>query len=545
MNRIKSIFIGLFCVLSINICAQISTPTINDISIMTVTNNEPNLNVINKLNSFFNNVNLNRKYIKDIYTNKYFVKGIIVNGITNKVILNGSYIDIGHIANNTYFTTESYALIDGSNIPDNSQYLLRKNFSTNNLTGYIDRSVFAKYLYDTSNIPRSGSEFVNKVQYKNTDKAITNGVLKLDEFVNTIKYRNQEISITNNVFDLDSYSNILNSNITVTITNGMTTPQIQSIIDQQPRNLNNKQLTFVFSLNNTSISDSLRFNGFFGGTVIICGDMSESIPEDIYGITEAKHTTQATTLYFSNNTLSNSSCMVFNNGSAKIKILNIKFWYSYNNNISAIECNINNIYVSGCYFVNSPSISYVDRKSSAIICSGGNIRIVRSVFYGWNYAMLAKNSGIINSFDCEQTYPEPNHAYVAIDGGIITYDTNTTFVSSYLDNKNIISNGMINYITDHEYIIPVLTVNGYEVSQNGKIEQWGTSRITNNVPATGPATIVPFPIVFSNACLNIQLTPIGNIPAASIELNVQAVTKSNFYAKCGSASNFYWRAIGY
>ena len=68
---------------------------------------------------------------------------------------------------------------------------------------------------------------------------------------------------------------MLTANTTVNFTPGMTAAQMQALIDAQPKNLNGFTLTFQFGDGTYSLNSRLNFVGFFGGTLLICGNAAE------------------------------------------------------------------------------------------------------------------------------------------------------------------------------------------------------------------------------------------------------------------------------
>lgn len=90
---------------------------------------------------------------------------------------------------------------------------------------------------------------------------------------------------------------------------------------------------------------------------------------------------------------------------------------------------------------------------------------------------------------------------------------------------------------------------GWTFLPSGIILQWGTA---NLVGADVNGTVVPFPIQFPTACLNVQLTLSTNAGGQSRTVYVIALAQANFTAATkNSQSNnrndgtVYWFAIGY
>ena len=70
---------------------------------------------------------------------------------------------------------------------------------------------------------------------------------------------------------------ILTEDTTVNIPTGLTTPQIQAIIDAQPHVLNNYTLTFQFGVETHTLTESLKFVGFNSGVIIRGADTTTSL----------------------------------------------------------------------------------------------------------------------------------------------------------------------------------------------------------------------------------------------------------------------------
>lgn len=68
----------------------------------------------------------------------------------------------------------------------------------------------------------------------------------------------------------------LTANRTVNFDSSMTAAQIQSLIDQQPKNLNGYTLTFQFADGTYALGETLFFLGFFSGTLIIQGNAADT-----------------------------------------------------------------------------------------------------------------------------------------------------------------------------------------------------------------------------------------------------------------------------
>lgn len=89
-------------------------------------------------------------------------------------------------------------------------------------------------------------------------------------------------------------SKALSADTTVNFTYDMTAAQIQALINAQPKNLNGYTLTFQFGdgTYNTSMTSSITFKDFYGGTLHIYGNITETDNSTL-------HTTQQVFLDFS------------------------------------------------------------------------------------------------------------------------------------------------------------------------------------------------------------------------------------------------------
>lgn len=136
----------------------------------------------------------------------------------------------------------------------------------------------------------------------------------------------------------------LAANTTVAITAGLTSAQIQALIDAQPKDLNGFSLSFQFADGAYTLTSALTFTGFYGGVLNVQGNMVENYNN--------RHTTQAVAL---NASASEINGIVFSYcGCSAIYVYNIKMSVktTVQNNIGIYSlANTGNVFVLGCYIL--------------------------------------------------------------------------------------------------------------------------------------------------------------------------------------------------
>ena len=132
----------------------------------------------------------------------------------------------------------------------------------------------------------------------------------------------------------------LNSDTTITFNNTMNSLEIQSIIDNIPKYLNNKILKFLFQDGTYSLITSLKINGFYTGSIIITGNESED--------ETSLRTNQAVTLEF---ITTDNYGFDFSNNTSTVIIQNIRF-ESENSTLGTLNVE-NNLFttIQGCSFL--------------------------------------------------------------------------------------------------------------------------------------------------------------------------------------------------
>lgn len=87
-----------------------------------------------------------------------------------------------------------------------------------------------------------------------------------------------------------------------------------------------------------------------------------------------------------------------------------------------------------------------------------------------------------------------------------------------------------------------LAVNGSRPNPDGSIDQWG---ITGSI-GTITSSVISFPNAFPNACFNVIITAGTAASVGQSHDYITSITASGFtlFNAAGSASIFYWRAIG-
>lgn len=187
---------------------------------------------------------------------------------------------------------------------------------------------------------------------------------------------------------------ILTANTTVTLSNSMTTAQMQSIIDSQPKNLNGKSLTFAFSDGSYVLSGSpLTFECFSNGYVNINGNSantSSNIDKNVV----------------IRGAINNHVIYLVNNPS-NITVNNIKFVVTCSNNKSGIYIDRTHYaYVNYCAFTNANSSSAVNTgygpsnwASRAHVLNSKFSYLDNSIVCGYAATLISENqSTVANSF---------------------------------------------------------------------------------------------------------------------------------------------------
>ena len=204
---------------------------------------------------------------------------------------------------------------------------------------------------------------------------------------------------------LMSGAKILGDDRTVNFTSSMSAAEIQSLIDNLPRNLGGHTLIFQFADGTYSLNASLFFNGFYYGTIKILGNTGES----------GAHTNQAVQLGTST-TLSDPFISV-KWCTARVEIENIKADASLGSNtkdaIYVAGCSL--ITIIGCYTTSPAAIN----NTSGIWVDGTNAFIYDNYVDGGLFGIRATTGAQIGSGNNYSTGTNPSYGLAASLAGRI------------------------------------------------------------------------------------------------------------------------------
>lgn len=223
-------------------------------------------------------------------------------------------------------------------------------------------------------------------------------------------------------------------NRTITVSNTMTTAEIQSAIDGIKRNLGGRDISFVFNNGTYTLSQRLVFSGFYNGILLVYG-------ED--GVTSSKSTSQ--NCYIDSSAVTNIQFYFFH-CDAKIYFSNIKLKYTANNSYYGVKATgCKELCVYGCYFTTTTT-------TGNAVGSDGNsyLSIYGNYFTYGNSAVRSGGGSHVWIYTSTSTGSLPSYAVVAMHGARI-HVTGTGPTGSTANNSAY-GGGLI--VTDAGKILP-------------------------------------------------------------------------------------------
>jgi len=196
-------------------------------------------------------------------------------------------------------------------------------------------------------------------------------------------------SITVN--DLQSNIGVLSNDLTVTVSTGLTTAQIQTLINNTPHNLNGYNITFQFGAETHVLSQSLSFVGFVGGALLIRG-----------ADTTADLNTSQTTI-FDGSALATRGILIAN--CPLVHIFNLKVLFdSTASFIPALDISAATVNISFCWFVGEAGGSNDGR---GIFMQQSNAFVYKNYFTAGNYGIYAYNCSDCFARENDDTGTQP------------------------------------------------------------------------------------------------------------------------------------------
>jgi hypothetical protein len=203
-----------------------------------------------------------------------------------------------------------------------------------------------------------------------------------------------------------SVETFLTASKTVTIPAGSTAAQIQNLINAQPRNLNSYTLTFQFEDGTYTLNATLLFPYFYGGPVIVQGNISEANATVL-------HTTQAVHLNFS--TLAAGAC-ILTRGISNLTIRNFKVTVPDTASAAGAQVDFGTMAVINyCYFVGTGKTS---TPTGIYITNGGSASASANYVSNLAYGLRCVRA-ILSSNGNDDTGTAPNYGLVAANSGHI------------------------------------------------------------------------------------------------------------------------------
>ena len=173
---------------------------------------------------------------------------------------------------------------------------------------------------------------------------------------------------------------VLGADKTIDLDNTMDADSIQTLIDNQPKNLGGNTLTFQAADGTYTTDTTIFFNDFYGGNLSVLGNDSES----------GLHTNQAVTI---NCTGDGNGILSFNGCRATVTVKNIKLSSDVTTNALHIATqsfiNLNGLYLS--------STLTTGARSGLLLENGITGQVASTYITGFNRAISASNSSMIQS----------------------------------------------------------------------------------------------------------------------------------------------------
>ena len=208
-------------------------------------------------------------------------------------------------------------------------------------------------------------------------------------------------------------SQILTADRTVAFSSSFTTAQIQSLIDEQPKNLGNKTLTFQFADGNYNLSTGLRFFNFSNGSIYINGNSSNN-----------------TVAFAKNVTLSGSLPIYISNNSTYTEVNYLRLAVNTSTYQTGLVIENGNANVYYCSFTNHPTSVAVGSGNGVMTQAGGTAWVRYCYFTSMDRYIVSLFNGIITA-DTNSQGTNSNIAYLAYGGIIQVQNTGLTSVTTY------------------------------------------------------------------------------------------------------------------
>jgi len=218
-------------------------------------------------------------------------------------------------------------------------------------------------------------------------------------------------TLSNSTYNGDT--RILVENKTVSFSSSFTTAQMQSLIDQQPKNLDGNSLTFQFADGNYNLSTGLQFNYFSNGNLYINGNSSNNT------VASAK-----------NVTLSGSAPIYMGQNSTYTEVNYLRLAVNTSTYVSALTVDNTSLRVNYCSFTNYP-VSVTAGSGNGIGAQNrGAVWVRNSYFTSLDRYIVSVYNGIVTA-DTNSQGTNSNIAYLAYGGIIQVQNTGLTGTTTY------------------------------------------------------------------------------------------------------------------
>jgi len=200
----------------------------------------------------------------------------------------------------------------------------------------------------------------------------------------------------------------LTANKTVNFTAADTAATIQAAIDAEPKNLNGYTLTFQFADGSYSLNAEIVFAYFFGGELIVAGNLTEN--------EKALHTNQAVSI----TSTSTTTAISFSNVTAKYSLKNIKLTA-----LDLVGGASYAVFIDGCGFIEVFGCYIIGSLANGMGISfqGGTGRV------GWCYftlliaALQSQFGAILSSTTNAEITTAPQYGLYALEGAVVSKDS--------------------------------------------------------------------------------------------------------------------------
>ena len=223
----------------------------------------------------------------------------------------------------------------------------------------------------------------------------------------------------------------LTSNLTVTVSNTMTSGQIQSLIDAVPKNLDNYQFTLNFNAGTYTLTNTLYISGFYGREQSYIYFQASSYAS-------VAHTTQQVELAFS--TAGANKGLVVQYNTIPMQITGIHF--SHNNNTTGIHnLRVTDAHVT-CYFNYFRGAGVANESYGINTYYNGIVYVTATYFNNVKYAMGTYIGGRLINNGSYYTANMPNFGNFA-DGASQIQNMSTTLCPGSIATNQAQNGGFI------------------------------------------------------------------------------------------------------